>query len=189
MLLVLEGCNGVGKSHQTAVLSEHFQAPIIRPFRPTPDFHFTGSTQLEQELKELKIPVNTYVDDLYAADLLGKLLRSASVPVVLDRSLPSGLVYGDDWTWENRVRLLSLWQKLLARIAVVKYVWLVCPYSIAAQRLAPRQGFLPTRDLYDRLESRFRDCYVDLKFNKTIIDTGVYSASEVTEQLCRLWTS
>lgn len=186
MILVIEGCNGVGKSYQAQKLASLNGLPVIRPFRPSADFHFTGSTTLEQELHALDVPVNTYVDDLYVADILAAFGRSANA--VLDRSMPSAIAYNYQ-ARQNRAKLLALWQQMLARAKVVRYVWLVCPYSLAAQRIAARGDHPLSQETYEGLEQSFHESYGVLKLPKTIIDTGVNSAQETTEQLCRLLTS
>jgi len=191
MLLILEGCNGVGKSHHAAAWAKWTNGPVIRPFRPTADVHFNGTTALEQELVSLGVPVNSYVDDLYAADMLGSFnsFFPGGVTAVLDRSMPSAIAYGTPRTRRNKDNLLALWHRLLARVKVVRYAWLVAPYDVALKRVTERGGEFPSRQMYDDLQESFHDSYNQIKFKKIMNDTAVFTAEDTAVELYRLCTS
>jgi hypothetical protein len=91
MILVLEGLNGVGKSHRAKLLSQMLGTPIIRPFRRSMDQHMGREDGgMQARLRSLGIPANTYVEDVFVADLLVQTGASA----ILDRSVVSGIAYG-----------------------------------------------------------------------------------------------
>lgn len=89
MILVLEGATGTGKSALATRLAAEWMVPLYRPFRFSIGDHVPGSTQDLQGAVPL-LPINTWREDMYVSDAI----RGLSVgQAVLDRSLPSGLVY------------------------------------------------------------------------------------------------
>jgi len=135
LIIVLEGVNGTGKSTYAEKLSKGLNAPAIRPFRQGPDHHFTGTTHIERELKALGVPYNTHVDDLYTADILGRLLKfNKHIPVILDRSVGSAIAHGER-PLRDAGRLIGLWHQLLGPETQVLYVWLTAPWNVVSERL------------------------------------------------------
>lgn len=167
MIVILEGCNGVGKSAYAAALASYLDAPVLRPFRPSPDHHWNGRTPLEGLLRHLGVPINTHVDDLYIADILGQLGPLAPRDVVLDRSVPSAIAYGS--AGSDPGGLYDYWQSQLRGLSHVVYVWLVCPWELARERADGR--WFPGLESYQRLENSFDGLFEEFAGDKLIIDT------------------
>jgi len=167
VIVILEGCNGVGKSAYAEALADYLGAPVLRPFRPSPDYHWNGERPLEVALKRLGVPVNTHVDDLYIADILGQLGRLAPRDVILDRSVPSAIAYGS--ARDVAGPLFDYWQGQLRRLRRVVYAWLVCPWRLAKERADGRR--FPDRTAYGCLENEFDRMFSEFAGRKLIIDT------------------
>lgn len=176
MILIIEGCRGTGKTTVCADLAVVFGAPIIRPFRPTIWDHHTGSTDVEKKLKAMGVPVNTFVDDLYVADVLSAISQlHPAVNYVLDRSMGSAIAHQSCPSDDTSV--LDLWQQLLSRAPAVRYVWLRAPYDVAAKRVAGRP--MPTRIEAESLESGFQRVYDAFQRPKLALDTSGMGRDEV----------
>jgi thymidylate kinase len=180
-IIILEGVNGTGKSTYAEKLSAVLEAPVIRPFRQGPDHHFTGTTQVERELKALGVPYNTHVDDLYTADILGRLLKfNKQMPVILDRSVGSAIAHGER-PLRDAGRLLGLWRQSLGADAPVLYVWLTAPSLDCWARLGNR-GPLPPYESYSsehkRLNGLFGLVYDMIPYKKLKIDTSLIGVDE-----------
>lgn len=145
MIIVLEGLNGVGKSTCAQQLSEGLGIPLYRPFRMgNSDLHWGHEGEAERVLRDdYRIPLNTHIEDIFTADLLGVL----NADVILDRSLPSAVAYGilndhlDGYyrNLETSRRLLAYWQELLTQSgARVLYVWMTVAYDVAKHRCKGR---------------------------------------------------
>lgn len=85
--IVLEGPSGVGKTTLMRAIQKHIEWPAYRAFRSARDGHQPGSS--EGWLSKLNVPVNTWQEDLFAADLLSVVKSN----VILDRSMLSALTY------------------------------------------------------------------------------------------------
>lgn len=116
MILVLEGPEGVGKT----TLSEALQARW--DFVPYRTLAWKGGRLSPQELsvwRERGVPVNTYVDDMYAADLLDCLHHNVGLAwssrVLLDRSMPSGVAYTPEGP-EAHADIVRWWARTLEPI-------------------------------------------------------------------------
>jgi thymidylate kinase len=90
VIVILEGMEGSGKSTLAASLSSALELPVYRPFRTVPNEHMDGDSSLLKELQDMGVRPNTYVEDLYVADVLTGTMAN----VILDRSMPSGFAYG-----------------------------------------------------------------------------------------------
>lgn len=179
-VIVLEGVNGTGKSTYAQKLSKGLNAPVIRPFRLGPDHHFTGTTHIERELKALGVPYNTHVDDLYTADILGRMLKfNKHLPVILDRSVGSAIAHGER-SMGDAGRLIGLWHQLLGPGTQVLYVWLTAPWETVDRRLdgdamraklssGKRHHFQAAE--HARLHGMFRYVFEMVRHQKLEIDT------------------
>lgn len=114
MIIVLEGANGTGKSALAKALSANGYGEIYRAFRSDSDEHFEVRAG---QMRMLGVPVNTFVEDAFAADLLGRL----DVPMILDRSMPSGVAYllAEGGLGSEAQLLLSLWVGSLRKRTVL----------------------------------------------------------------------
>jgi thymidylate kinase len=190
LIIVLEGVNGTGKSTYAEKLSKGLTAPVIRPFRQGPDHHFTGTTHIERELKALGVPYNTHVDDLYTADILGRLLKfNKHLPVILDRSVGSAIAHGER-PLRDAGRLIGLWQQLLGPDTQLLYVWLTAPYSIAADRLLKdKRGAEESSEAFGdhkRLHGLFRYVFEMVRHPKLEIDTATIAVDDGVLQIIEL---
>lgn len=88
MILVFEGTVGSGKSTLATAVSAITKIPVYRPFRMPVDGHAPGELSAPWAA-EIGFPINTWMEDLFQADLHAALKTS----VLLDRSMPSALVY------------------------------------------------------------------------------------------------
>jgi thymidylate kinase len=189
LIIVLEGINAVGKTTLARTLAARSGACILRPFRPDEEFHFTGHTDVERELGGYGVPVNTHVDDLYVADILSKLWPVTKGHVILDRSMPSALAYGDVASNQNlrligdAVGLMDLWHRTLSKAGAVRYVWLRSSYAAVCQRLASRGSFQLEATTYSKLEALYERLWEMVKFDKIQLDT---SESDVEENMARV---
>lgn len=176
MIVILEGTNGVGKSTYASALSDRLAAPIVRPFRDDSGCHWGhGNTERFQMLRdELRIPVNTHVDDMYVAEFLATF----QVDAILDRSVPSAVAYGilnDDlggwYTHKGVARtLVAFWHSLIKKGShPVVYIWLRASYKVAKQRCEGR--WCPNRSEYDKLEKYFAKAFQDIMLPKKQIQT------------------
>ncbi len=149
-IIVVEGCEGVGKTTLAQALSGRLGVPVIRPFRPPGVHHGTGSEH-EQILIDLDIPYNTWIDDMYVADLL----RTFRTGGVLDRSFPSALVHHSGPPKRQVEKAWNLWQLMLNQAGGALYVWIQGSYELARSRTI-RAG---TGGLYQERDDQFRSHY------------------------------
>lgn len=177
MIVIFEGTNGVGKSTYANALSKKFGAPVIRPFRSgDTDLHWghSGKDRFQMLRDELRVPVNTHVDDLYVADFLA----TYQVDAILDRSVPSAVAYGilnDDlggWYKHKGVprTLMAFWHSLIKNAShPVVYIWLRASHKMAKQRCDGR--WCPNKSEYDKLEKYFAKAFQDIELPKKQIQT------------------
>ena len=192
MIIVLEGVNGTGKSTYAEKLSNGLNAPVIRPFRQGSGHHFTGTTHIERELKALAVPYNTHVDDLYTADILGRLLKyNKHLPVILDRSVGSAIAHGERPLGDSG-RLIGLWQQLLGPDTQVLYVWLTAPWEVVDQRmdgdlmrarLRNNKRHHVTREEHACLHGLFRYVFEMIRYTKMEIDTATVAPDDGVLQI------
>ena len=124
MIVVIEGAIGAGKTSLGRALNSMMNAPLYRPFRLQRDDHTPGIGDPRVALVESAMPVNTYLEDMYVADLLAALRDPV---VILDRSLPSGLAYNQAGAHglptEQLQILASLWaERMVQAHALVIYM-------------------------------------------------------------------
>lgn len=124
MIVVIEGPIGAGKTSLGRALIPLMDAPLYRPFRLRRDDHTPGIGDPRLSAVADVLPVNTYLEDMYVADLLSVLKKPS---VILDRSLPSGLAYnqaGDRALPLGALRILaSVWaDRMVEADAMVIYM-------------------------------------------------------------------
>jgi hypothetical protein len=97
---VVEGCSGSGKSAISTLLAERTGAVILPLMRRQEDAALDGLAER-----------NTYVQDIYAMDVLANL----NVPVVYDRAMPSALceMYEQRLSTRCRNTLIDWWARRL----------------------------------------------------------------------------
>ena len=170
MIIVLDGLEGTGKSTAAGILSSKLGLPVYRAFRPEAGMHWTGDTHLEAMLRRLRVPVNTYVEDLFMVDMLSTVGGSA----ILDRSMPSAVAYGTlhkDWTEAQAIEGFSYWMDRLEQCQDVVYLYVTCDRYIAQIRSKGRR-----RDIDDEahLDAKFTYCWREMspRFNAHTLDTS-----------------
>lgn len=114
-VVVIEGSIGVGKTTVALEVARQIHCPVYRAFRPLKDLtddHEPGQHDVDlQALKAEGLPVNSWQEDIYIADALA----TTRPTVVLDRSLPSGLVWsGGMLSAAAQVAALRLWARKIA---------------------------------------------------------------------------
>ena len=187
MIVILEGVNGVGKTTYAKLLSTHLGIPRYRAFKANLEVHWGDNHPMELLLKDkFKVPLNTHVEDLFSADLLGRI----GGDVVLDRSLPSAIAYGllenDPLLPTDTLELFHYWMSLL-RDRKVLYVWMTAQYAVARSRSESReQPWWPLNmKTFAELESIFRVLHDQWEMDKLVIDTGETSIGDGVEQICQ----
>lgn len=111
MVIALEGASGVGKGAIAQELSRLTNWPVYRPFRPQVDSHQPGEDDPRLAALQDVLPVNTWAEDLYTADVL-----SVTRPdVILDRSMPSGLAHNRSLPPAQRMAAVMLWAERMRK--------------------------------------------------------------------------
>lgn len=135
MILVLEGPEGVGKT----TLSESLARYDFLPYRAMAWRDGRLSQDQLAEWRERGVPVNTYVDDVYAADVLACLHHNAGLAwssrLFLDRSMPSGVAYAPEGPLAHAA-LVRWWASTL-RPLDARIVHLDAPVENLMARLPP----------------------------------------------------
>lgn len=183
-VIVLDGLNGVGKSAAARVLSARLGIPIIRPFRHADANHHLGREPgrgTQRTLRGLGIPANTFVDDIYTADLVTALNASA----LLDRSMPSavayGLLYKDVSDLNQALALVDEWQRMwTAYQGDFVYVHMVADQATMRERLVGR--WAPDSAEERKLDNAFRLVYRWLRVRKVQLDTTKLTSPEDTAE-------
>jgi thymidylate kinase len=145
MILVLEGPCGSGKSTLAKALCAKLGWPMYRAFRRDPNDHTPGRTA--ELLRDAGLPLNTWMEDMFAADLLAQVKSN----VILDRSLPSGLAY-DEATLSSRlserqrVGIAVEWGSLMrqARAFLVK---VEAPPEVCASRNGRHNAYFAEQEM------------------------------------------
>ena len=187
MILILDGNNGVGKSEYAKLLAKKLKWPIVRPFRnANTDIHLGYEGVTEHLRKQLRVPANTHVDDVYVADILA----ATGMHAILDRSMPSAIAYGkmhnemDGWydIPGRSKELLEYWQSIL-KTADCFYVWLTAPRGVSKERCGDR--WCPNKKQWDQLERVFINSFMTISLPKRQIDTSEIEISDGVESICR----
>jgi thymidylate kinase len=188
-IVILEGANGGGKSSYAKMLSERLKLPVYRAFRGDTGAHWGEGGGREELLKEkFKVPLNTHVDDLYIADLLSAL----DAGVILDRSMPSAIAYGQLYSQpvasDPKVarEMLHFWQATLAKgKSKVLYIWLRSTYEQAKKRCEGRWWPL-NKEQFTQLDKTFTKVFQDLKLARQQINTNTVEIADGVELVCSL---
>lgn len=172
MIVILEGMKGSGKSTLAAELSRSLKLPVYRPFRVDPNEHWDGDSTLRAMMERLGVRVNTYVEDLYAADLLAGIGGN----VILDRSMPSGYAYGienGDASVAVLREALNYWFWRLGARTDVAYVHLDVSLRVANKRLGGRQPHVESK--WQALEASLTYCYgeAERRFSALRLDASI----------------
>lgn len=185
IVIILEGINAVGKTTIARILSERCGLPVVRPFRQSSR---TGDILAREKLKQLRVPVNTYVDDFYVADLLVQTAQGA----ILDRSVGSGVAYG--MYHQNTVKnveegkaIVSAWVETLSRFqGVVLYVYLQCNAEVRAERLKQRGELGPMDPHLGQIQAVLESISFEMEFTKMIMDTSDKSPEMAANSIYQL---
>lgn len=189
MIYILEGTNGVGKSQVAQAIQARLpDAPLWRPFRDSPERHWGHNDgETGTMLKSWGVPLNSFIDDLYVADALRTLRPSR--PIILDRSMPSGVAYGtldnEAWTQSSVDDVWGYWLSMMADAGPVVWIHLKAPYNVTKSRCSGRwhpnkkQWELLTRT-YDRLIARTSG-----KLPIHVIHTHDKTPEAIAERLCQ----
>lgn len=151
MLLILEGIEGTGKTTLAKAIERDLMFIRYRPFT------WEGPRLTSDELaawSQLGIQANTYVEDIYAADMLAALSRRHPVRVVLDRSLPSGIVYSS-LSDDQAIKLMEKWS-LLVKAASGIIIHLTGDVSVLRERALVTRAQDQSQRTIELMESRQR---------------------------------
>jgi len=184
-VIILEGLNGAGKSHVALRLSQELCVPIYKAFRVSPDQSKEFCVDPVQ-LQANGIAINTFHEDVYASDFL----RMAPTDVILDRSLPSGIMYGTiqdlkcDWNF-----LFNLWHSNMLQAKAV-IIWMECEYQAAKDRI---NGTIPINlQQYNKMTRLGHKIFTRIQFPKMRIDTTHTTKDDTFKQVFhwikRNWT-
>lgn len=182
LTIVLDGLNGVGKSATARILSALLGIPIVRPFRHQDMDRHLGRESgrgVQRSLRDLGIPANTFVDDIYAADLITALGASA----LLDRSMPSAIAYGmlykDVRDLDHALALTDVWQALWDKYGGrLVYVYMTADVPTMSARCEGRWAPSPVER--SQLDQTFRLVYRWLNVRKIRVDTTELATPEAT---------
>lgn len=180
-IVVLEGPNGVGKTTYARVLSDLLEIPMLRPLRQDPDNHWDGAER--EALHGLHVPVNTFVDDVYAADFLVQTNQGA----VLDRSMPSALVYsqviGGEGYPAPTLAHLDWWQSRLEHHAgKVLVVFMESTLDVIQERVGSRA---PTTSNFNALSRAFGKVFKHVMLPKMVITTSKHPVAQGVDMVVR----
>jgi thymidylate kinase len=177
MILLFEGVNGVGKTTYIRQVEKRTGWPSYSAFRGVADKY--DSSMLD-ELARLGIPVNTFIDEMYMADLV----RATGINLIVDRSFPSAVAYDevfDQGTFVDREATEKIWLDLVKEAGML-YVWLCAPYEVTRIRST---GVRLNRQEHFYLEEHFRKWYEKIPTEKLMIDTGAINVASGVNRICR----
>lgn len=194
-IIVLEGPNGSGKTHIAWKLQSAIpDACVYRPFK-----YNSLYTSWYEAMRKAGVPINTHVDDLYAADAIDRIARTGQT-VILDRSFPSGIAYARSRLREHAgignsqamqavedcaIRAtnrdvkswLDIWENLLGPRKL--YVTMLVDYQTGLERTKHRERWYPSLAEHDRLIGNFVGIHEMVSEPKLMIDTsGIENSPE-----------
>lgn len=171
----------MGKTTYAQALSNKTFSPVYRAFRTDIGAHWGERGELEGKLKSFGVPVNTHVEDFFAADFIAQTRTG----LILDRSLPSAIAYATvrGEALPNPTAMLDFWQQALMDSGKrVVYVWLRGPYELAKKRCATRK--LPVNKAeFNKLDKCFEKLFQRIKLEKMQIDVSVVNSMIGVERI------
>ena len=189
MLVIFEGINGSGKTTYAEELSKITGAKIGKVFRASNNkLHWGDNSDLKDMLTDLKVPLNTHIDDLFMADFLSTF----KVNAILDRTIVSAIAYGrtygnlDGWYKEKNVvgKLINFWSYLIDKCNhPILYVWLQVSYDAMLKRCDGR--WHPNKLEYDKLNKEYRRLFVRIQFPKIVIPTEYKSVDSGLKRIIK----
>jgi thymidylate kinase len=190
MIIVLEGINGGGKSTTSKIISQQTGITVCRPFRSNnSDLHWgrVEHNAFEVWLKQMMVPMNSHVNDMYVADLMATFKLEG----ILDRTMPSAIAYGkvfdhfDGFYHGPGVsqKLFEYWQARLVDAGHVLYVWLTCNYEAVKQRCSTR--WKPNKAEYTKLRTQFEHIFQRCALPKLRLDTSDMPKSDVVNVIIK----
>jgi len=182
LIIIFEGANGVGKTTYIERLGELLGVKSFRAFKEIKDSCKASGTRCYGAMDEFGVPINTHVEDFFIADFL----MGFDVDVILDRSLPSAIVYGTLSGSEDRAMvMLRYWEKMLQKASQnrILYVWLKASYDVAKQRTKGR--WCPNKTEYNKLEYNYEKMFQQIKLPKVQINTTAIKPSVGIKIICQ----
>lgn len=176
MIIILEGLNGVGKTTVGLELSKHLDIPFHRPFRL--EGVKNGFYPDMGKMRSLGVPANCYHEEIYISDFL----RGVKCDVVLDRSMPSAIVYGrlhkDIPSDETDVDYLrSIWVQNMIKAKALMVYFRCDDYDVVKNRCPDRMPF--DSDSYaqalQHMDSEIGSCILP----RIIVDAKILTADEI----------
>ena len=195
MIVVLEGQEGAGKSTVAEALSVRTGWPVLKmsTYWGEQFVHRMGGHEGKiQLLKDLGIPINTVIEDIFASVVLAEL----GIDAILDRSVPSGLAYGleyDEVTKDQVLPLWRIWAENLQQAANIGtggttplYVHFEVPYDVARERCT-HENFKYTKREFDGIGYRLIK-YFDMArdFVQVRLSASSYETRWIVDRLMRL---
>lgn len=183
MIIILEGLEGVGKTALANALSESTGHPIYRAFRSNPSERFGEGNRLEATLRSYGVPVNSYIEDLFVADLL----TTIGGDVILDRSMPTGIAYGLKnglFDYKKAWDVYAYWLWRMGARSDVLYVHMEADAQARSERIAPgRINYGESERAV--LEANLSICFqkADGIFKTLLVDTTEQSKAETKAQV------
>jgi len=180
MIVIAEGINGSGKTSLCEQLERRTRWPVFRSFRRAG----RNFNEIVEGMRQIGIPVNSYIEDVLVAEVLGQVGRN----VILDRSLPSAIAYGSLYGEfdENDPRIKSwmdVWQEsLLQGGGPVVYLYLGCCYEDSKKRCKHEKFPLEDeKDWWHVATQLDRTCGMVNRIPKLSIDTSGYGPTVTLE--------
>jgi deoxyadenosine/deoxycytidine kinase len=190
VIIALEGVNGVGKTTYAIKLSNELGIRVCRSFHADNYAQHWGSEdrdKLMEKLRDMRVPINTHVDDLYAADFITMF----GVDAILDRPVTSAIVYGrvfnqnDGWYKQpgRSESLLEFWSNIIDRDDRVLYVQLEASYQNVKSRIGSKRSMNKT--IYRKLSNEYDKLFHKIRFEKMKINTSVIDIEYGVESIIK----
>lgn len=107
---------GAGKTALANALSRYTAWPVYRAFRAAGDGHQPGADARVKMLKNIGLPVNSWQEDMFIADMAAACRPN----LILDRSLPSALTWNAAaFTLRESTAALDLWAERIGTAGAV----------------------------------------------------------------------
>lgn len=189
MIVILEGINGTGKTTVASEINKKIGFPVYRAFKSFSTYeHFDDESEYGW-LKDMNVPFNTHVDDLYVSDFVKTVLCD----VILDRSMPSAIAYGSVYDGEFyneklvQSTLFGNWQNNMLQVKDCLYVWLEGNYETMKERCTGR--WHPNKSEYKQLNQKFGYMFQRCKLNKVRISTTTMRVEHTVNTILKRFTN